>query len=224
MTSINDKCRFLTTGEYLPLVVFCREGSTFRWRFCVRELLYMASAISLLLSCSIFVSREMGNKCHHPQSPYGGKALMREWVLPDAPKGSLTTLLSPPKCHAAFGTIRHTLASLDQSPIRRPNIYPLPRQGHHGLNFGVVHTHTHTHTHTHIYSNVHAYMHKVTHAHTHTHTHKMHTFMHAQTHTAVASYLGSLTRDEQGEGSDRKEVSLRILLIELGTVTHVSNG
>jgi hypothetical protein len=59
VTSINGKSRFLTTGEHLPLVVFsatpcwlilsapqggipellapCWEGSTQRWRLCIRE-------------------------------------------------------------------------------------------------------------------------------------------------------------------------------------------
>jgi hypothetical protein len=67
MTSINGRSRFLTTGGSLPPVAFlvypgcqilsalwggmpellapCWEGSTFRWRLCVRELLYMTSAL-----------------------------------------------------------------------------------------------------------------------------------------------------------------------------------
>jgi hypothetical protein len=37
-------------------------------------------------------------------------------------KGSFATLLSPPQCHAAFGTMPHTLASVDQSPVSHPRM------------------------------------------------------------------------------------------------------
>jgi hypothetical protein len=46
-------------------------------------------------------------------------------VLPGAPKGSFATLLSPFQCHAAFGTIPYTLASVEQSPIVVIGCYPL---------------------------------------------------------------------------------------------------
>jgi len=59
-------------------------------------------------------------------------------VLPAAPKGSYVTLLSPPQCHAAFGTMPHTLASMDQSPVRRPRTLPPLLRGHLGLDFGGV--------------------------------------------------------------------------------------
>jgi hypothetical protein len=48
-----------------------------------------------------------------------------EGVLPGAPKGAFTTLLSPPQCHAAFCTMSHTLASVDKSPVCRPRTLPL---------------------------------------------------------------------------------------------------
>jgi hypothetical protein len=60
----------------------------------------------------------------HPQSPtwmedtYDGE-------LPGAPKESFAALLSLPQCHAAFGTMSHTLASVDQSPVCRPRTLPL---------------------------------------------------------------------------------------------------
>jgi hypothetical protein len=38
-------------------------------------------------------------------------------VRPGPPRGSLTTLLSVPQCHAAFGTIPSTLAWVDLSPF-----------------------------------------------------------------------------------------------------------
>jgi hypothetical protein len=34
------------------------------------------------------------------------------------------TLLSPPQCRAAFGTMPHTLASVDPSPVCRPRTLP----------------------------------------------------------------------------------------------------
>ena len=40
-------------------------------------------------------------------------------VRPGSPRGSLTTLLSLPQCHAALGTIPSTLAWVDQSPVRQ---------------------------------------------------------------------------------------------------------
>jgi hypothetical protein len=48
-----------------------------------------------------------------PYCPYCG-------VLPGALKGSFVTLISPPQCYAAFGTMPHILASVDQSPVCRP--------------------------------------------------------------------------------------------------------
>jgi hypothetical protein len=42
-------------------------------------------------------------------------------VLPGAPKGPFATLLSPPPCHAAFGTMPHTLVwwtVLGRYPLR----------------------------------------------------------------------------------------------------------
>jgi len=38
-------------------------------------------------------------------------------VRPGSPRGSLTTLLSLPQCHAAFSTIPSTLAWVDQSTV-----------------------------------------------------------------------------------------------------------
>ena len=38
-------------------------------------------------------------------------------VRPGFPRGSLTTLVSLPRCHAAFSTIPSTLAWVDQSPV-----------------------------------------------------------------------------------------------------------
>jgi hypothetical protein len=38
-------------------------------------------------------------------------------VRPCSPRGSLTTLLSLPQCHAAVGTIPSTLAWVDRNPV-----------------------------------------------------------------------------------------------------------
>ena len=40
-----------------------------------------------------------------------------QWGAAWFPKGIVTTLLSPPQCHAAFSTIPSTLAWVDQSPL-----------------------------------------------------------------------------------------------------------
>jgi hypothetical protein len=47
------------------------------------------------------------------------------------PKG-----LSPPQCHAAFGTMLHTLASVDQSPVCHPRTFPPSATRTPRLNFG----------------------------------------------------------------------------------------
>jgi hypothetical protein len=44
--------------------------------------------------------------------------------MPSALKGLLATLLSPPQYHAALNMMPHTLASVDQSPVRHPKTPP----------------------------------------------------------------------------------------------------
>jgi hypothetical protein len=65
------------------------------------------------------------NKQSPLSEPHAGVRHTYDGVLRDVPKVYLTTLLSPPQCHAAFGTMPHTLASVDQSPVRRPSTLPL---------------------------------------------------------------------------------------------------
>jgi hypothetical protein len=60
--------------------------------------------------------------------PWGG-GHTHDGVLPGALKGSFATLLSPPQCHAAFGTMPHTLAAVDQSPVCRLRTLPLSATG-----------------------------------------------------------------------------------------------
>jgi hypothetical protein len=120
------------------LLAPCWEGSTFRWKLCFRELLYMASAISLLLLCSIFVPQEPENKGHLTE-PHTGGRYWYDGVLPGALKGSVVTLLSPPQCLTALGMIPHILALVDQSPVCHPKmLLPPPWRGHQGLDFGEV--------------------------------------------------------------------------------------
>jgi hypothetical protein len=59
-----------------------------------------------------------------PAEPHAGGRRWYDGVLPSTPNGWLASLLSPPQCHAALGTIPHTLASVDQSPVRRPRTLP----------------------------------------------------------------------------------------------------
>jgi hypothetical protein len=61
---------------------------------------------------------------------------MYDGVLSGAPKGSFVTLLSLPQWHAAFGTMPHTLASVDQSPVHRHRMLTPPRRGCLWLDFG----------------------------------------------------------------------------------------
>jgi hypothetical protein len=46
-------------------------------------------------------------------------------ALPSALKGSCATLLSPPQCHAALGTIPQTLTYMHESPVCHSGILPL---------------------------------------------------------------------------------------------------
>jgi hypothetical protein len=71
-----------------------------------------------------------------PAEPHAGGKLAYNGVLLVAPKESFATLLSPPQCHAAFGTLPHTLASVDQSPVCRLMTLAHPRRGRLGLDFG----------------------------------------------------------------------------------------
>jgi hypothetical protein len=148
VTSINSKVRFLTTGEPLPPVVFsasmswlilsapwggipellapCWEESTYRWRLCVRTPSCSFRHCSFILVFHYRSTKTRESKSP-PAEPHTGGRHWYDGVLPDAPKGSLTTLLSPPQCHAALCTVPHTLASVDQSPVHCPKMLPLLR-------------------------------------------------------------------------------------------------
>jgi hypothetical protein len=74
----------------------------------------MALAISFpvdFLRISSTRTREL--KQSSPAQPCQGGRRTYDRVLPDALKETLATLLSPPRCHAAFSTVPHTLASVD---------------------------------------------------------------------------------------------------------------
>jgi hypothetical protein len=49
--------------------------------------------------------------------PHMGGNHAYDRVLPDALKVSFITLLSPPQCYAALGTMPHILAQVVQSPV-----------------------------------------------------------------------------------------------------------
>jgi hypothetical protein len=144
VTSINTKGRFLTTSESLPQLscqlpqvgrycqlpeVVCQNC----WLPAQKNQLTDGDSVSessfiwlppfLLFSCSIIIPQEQKLPL---TEPHAGGRHRYNGVLPGAPKGSLTTLLSPLQYHAALSTIPHTLASVDQSPVRSPKTYPPP--------------------------------------------------------------------------------------------------
>jgi hypothetical protein len=45
-------------------------------------------------------------------------------VLPGTSMGSFATLLSPPHCHAAFGTMPHIVASVEQNLVYHSRTLP----------------------------------------------------------------------------------------------------
>jgi hypothetical protein len=58
---------------------------------------------------------------HHQQSPMGVVGIHTMGCCPVPRRDHLfTTLLSPPQCHVAFGTMPHTLATVEQRPVCCP--------------------------------------------------------------------------------------------------------
>jgi hypothetical protein len=79
----------------------------------------------LWIYCGLYYYRKSsGIKRWPPAEPHAGVRHAYGGVLPGVLKGSFATLLSPPQCHAAFGTMPHTLATKDQSPVWRPRTLP----------------------------------------------------------------------------------------------------
>jgi hypothetical protein len=72
---------------------------------------------------SILVPQEPRNQSS-PTEPHMDGSHTYDGVLSGAHKGPFATLLSPRQCHAAFCTMPHTLASVDQSPLRHPRTLP----------------------------------------------------------------------------------------------------
>jgi hypothetical protein len=68
-----------------------------------------------------------GKKIRSPVhgAPYRRKAYI-QWGAAWFPKGIVTTLLSLPPCHVAFGTMPSTLAWVDQSPISQHVLWQPP--------------------------------------------------------------------------------------------------
>jgi hypothetical protein len=100
---------------YLPHIVMSIKG-----------LLFMAFALyfSVDFLWSVLVQQKPGIKQSSPAEPHMGGRHTYGGVLPGDPKGSFVTLVSPPQCHAALGTIPHALASEDQSPACRHRTLP----------------------------------------------------------------------------------------------------
>jgi hypothetical protein len=71
---------------------------------------------------------------HRPESPMRLKVKHTTGCCP-VPR--MFFLLSPPQCHEAFGTMPHTLTSVDQNPVCRPRTFHPPR-GRLWLGFGRV--------------------------------------------------------------------------------------
>jgi hypothetical protein len=87
---------------------------------------------------SIFVPQEWGITSYRPQSSCGWKAYIWDGAA-RCQEGSFATLLSPPQCHAAFGTMPHTLVSVDKDSICHPRLLTSSQQGCLGLDFGRYH-------------------------------------------------------------------------------------
>jgi hypothetical protein len=58
----------------------------------------------------------MGKEWSPPTEPHTGGRHEYKGVLPGAPRGSLAAPQLPPQCHAALGTMPHTLAWVDPCP------------------------------------------------------------------------------------------------------------
>jgi hypothetical protein len=81
-------------------------------------------------------STRTGESQFPPAEPHAGGRRTHNGVMPGDPKGSFATLLSPPQCRAAFGTMPDTLATVDHSLVCRSRTVPSPRRGRLGLDFG----------------------------------------------------------------------------------------
>jgi hypothetical protein len=99
-----------TLCQRTPLYGFCLHSFILVFRYC---------------------SMRTGEETSPPAEPHTSGRHCYGAVLPGAP-----TLLSPPQCHAALDAIPHTLASVDQSPLRHPKTLPPSLQGRQGLDFG----------------------------------------------------------------------------------------
>jgi hypothetical protein len=107
-----------------------RTNRALSWKASITGLIFMTFTIlSLSSSWSISVPQEPGNWIVTTRRAPAGRRHTYGGMLPCAPKGLCATLLSPPQCHSAFGTMPHTLASLDHSPVRRPRTFPSSAAG-----------------------------------------------------------------------------------------------
>jgi len=71
-----------------------------------------------------------GEKTSSPSTePHADGRPTNKWVWPGSLRGSLSSLLSLPQCHAAVSTIHSTLARIDQSSVGGR----VPYNPHHGI-------------------------------------------------------------------------------------------
>jgi hypothetical protein len=90
-----------------------------------RKSIYLSYEICIQLKPSSFFPvdfcgphqshKNQGIKLSAPAELHVGGRHTYDWVLLVVPKGSFATLLPPPQGHAAFGTMPHTLASVNQN-------------------------------------------------------------------------------------------------------------
>jgi hypothetical protein len=76
--------------------------------------------------------KNRGIKQSPPAEPHAGGSHTYDGVLPGAPKGSSVALLSPPQCHAAFGTMPHLGFSDPQPRSAFQDNVPLPDEDAYG--------------------------------------------------------------------------------------------
>jgi hypothetical protein len=68
--------------------------------------------------CSIIITQISGNKSYYHHRAAHMWNVLIWWCAARCPKGIVSDTAFPSQCHAALGTIPHTLASVDQRLVR----------------------------------------------------------------------------------------------------------
>jgi hypothetical protein len=122
----------------LPYCISCDQGCQLKslyYRVPFDDFHHYFPCRLLVVRITSSKTRIVELNSHHQQCPMRVEGIhTNNWVLSGAPRGSFATLLSPCQCHAAFGTMPHTLASVDHSPVLRhrtlsPSATRTPRFG-----------------------------------------------------------------------------------------------